>query len=255
MDFPPRRVAHEPRMNRALVNLLIDTVAAALLTAMVGTGYILWFALPPGTNRTHTLWGLLRHQFGALHFWISVSLLAVLAIHVALHWRWLVVGLSKRFGLGPWAERRPRLAGLAVLAAAAAPLTTVAVAAHLSVRPLEQPLHSLESEEAPAGAPKSATGSAPGPLVASAAAADRAAALLAAKCASCHGSREAAAGIRADSLGALLAEQNGVRWVTIGKPDESPLLKVVGPTSPTPKHRLTEQEVERLRAWISSLRR
>jgi hypothetical protein len=60
-------------MNRALMNLLIDTVAAALLTAMVGTGYILWFALPPGTNRTHSLWGLLRHQFGTLHFWISVT--------------------------------------------------------------------------------------------------------------------------------------------------------------------------------------
>ena len=100
------------------MNLLVDTVAAARLTAMVGTGYILWFALPPGTNRTHSLWGLLRHQFGAVHFWISVTLLAVLAIHVALHWRWLVVGLSKRLGVAPWAERRPRLAGLGVLAAA-----------------------------------------------------------------------------------------------------------------------------------------
>lgn len=84
-------------MKRALLNLMIDSVAAALLTAMVGTGYILWFALPPGTNRTHTLWGLLRHQWGAAHFWISVTLLAVLAVHVALHWRWLVTGLSKRF--------------------------------------------------------------------------------------------------------------------------------------------------------------
>ncbi len=56
---------------------------------MVGTGYILWFVLPPGTNRTHILWGLLRHQWGTLHFWISVMLLTVLAVHVALHWRWL----------------------------------------------------------------------------------------------------------------------------------------------------------------------
>jgi mono/diheme cytochrome c family protein len=179
----------------------------------------------------------------------------VLAIHVALHWHWLVVGLSKRFGAEPWAERRPRLAGLAVLAAAAGPLATIAVAAHLSVRPLEQPLHPPESEEAPAGAPVRAAGAAPGPLVADAAAADRAAAVLAAKCASCHGSREPAAGIRADIPAALLTEQNGVRWVAIGKPDESRLLKVVGPTSPTPRHRLTGEEVEELRARISSLRR
>jgi Domain of unknown function (DUF4405) len=85
-------------MSRGFLNLVIDTVAAALLTAMVGTGYILWFVLPPGTHRTDILWGLLRHQWGAVHFWISLVLLTVLAIHVALHWRWLVVGLSKRFG-------------------------------------------------------------------------------------------------------------------------------------------------------------
>src|SRR5512145_1059561 len=118
-------------MNRALINLMIDSVAAALLTAMVGTGYILWFALPPGTNRTHTLWGLLRHQWGAVHFWISVTLLAALAVHVALHWRWLVTGLSKRFGVAAWADRSPRVAGLAVLAAAALPLTGLVLAARV----------------------------------------------------------------------------------------------------------------------------
>jgi mono/diheme cytochrome c family protein len=241
-------------LNRSLVNLLIDTVAAALLTAMVATGYILWFALPPGTNRTHSLWGLLRHQFGAVHFWISVTLLVVLAIHVALHWRWLVRGLNRRFGLEPWAERWPRAAGLAVLATAAAPLTTIAVAAHLSVQPLERPLHALEGEAASVGAAAPATGPVPVPGVAAAAASDRAAALLAAKCASCHGSHGAAGGVRADMPAALLAEQNGERWITIGKPGESRLLEVVGPTSPTPKHRLTEEEVEILRAWIASTR-
>jgi hypothetical protein len=74
-------------MARGVLNLMIDTVAAALLTAMVGSGYILWFALPPGTNRTHILWGLLRHQWGTVHAWISVTLIAVLAVHVVLHWR------------------------------------------------------------------------------------------------------------------------------------------------------------------------
>jgi hypothetical protein len=74
-------------MRRGFLNLIIHTVAAALLTAMVGTGYIFWFVLPPGTNRMHILGGLLRHHWGAVHCWISVMLLTVLAIHVALHWR------------------------------------------------------------------------------------------------------------------------------------------------------------------------
>lgn len=275
-------------MNKALLNLMIDSLAAALLTAMVGTGYILWFALPPGTNRTHTLWGLPRHQWGAVHFWISVALLAALALHVALHWRWLVTGLSKRLGLTTWAERSPRLAGVAVLAAAALPLTSLAIAAHVSVRPMDTPLHPLADELAAVQAPattgtaamnivpsglapaediprppqpassRSAPVASPG---ASAAARDavvaRAAAVLAERCASCHGAREPAAGVRADTPAALREVQEGVPWVTPGKPEQSRLLEVVGGESATrriaPKHRLSQSEIDALRAWIASL--
>jgi mono/diheme cytochrome c family protein len=236
-------------MNRALLNLMIDSAAAALLTAMVGTGYILWFALPPGTNRTHTLWGLLRHQWGAAHFWISLTLLAVLAAHVALHWRWLVTGLSKRFGLTAWAERSPRVAGLAVLAAAALPLATLAVAAHVSVRPMDTPLHSLADEPRARAAPTTGPGAAGSPDTA----AGRVAVLLAERCTACHGAHEPAAGVRADTPGALRAEQNGVRWVLDGRPDESRLFAVVGVQSATPKHRLTQIEIDAVRAWIAAL--
>ena len=96
-------------MHRGVLNLLLDTVAAALLTALVGTGYLLVFVLPPRTNRTHILWGLLRHQWGTVHAGISVLLLTVLAGHVALHWRWLVMGLSRRFGVAAWATRLGRI--------------------------------------------------------------------------------------------------------------------------------------------------
>lgn len=240
-------------MNRALLNLMIDSVAAALLTAMVGTGYILRFALPPGTNRTHVLWGLLRHQWGAVHFWTSVTLLAVLAVHVALHWRWLVTGLSKRFGVAGWAERSPRLAGLAVLAVAALPLGTLAMAAHVSVRPMDTPLHPLADEPRARAAPVTSAGA----IATRDAVAARAAAILAGRCASCHGGREPTAGVRADTPPALLAEQQGVRWIAPGKPDESRLFEIVGVQSAAPgnapKHRLTQSELDALRAWIASL--
>jgi Domain of unknown function (DUF4405) len=140
-------------MNRGVLNLLIDTVAAALLTALVGTGYLLGFVLPPGTHRTHILWGLLRHQWGAMHAWISLGLLAVLAVHVALHWRWLVMGLSKRVGVATWAVRSPRLAGLTVLTAAVLPLTTLVLAAHVSVRMMDPALHPLEDDPRARAAP------------------------------------------------------------------------------------------------------
>jgi mono/diheme cytochrome c family protein len=255
---------------------------------MVGSGYILWLALPPGTNRTHILWGLLRHQWGAVHAWISVTLLAVLAVHVALHWRWLVMGLSKRFGVAAWAERSPRLTGLLVLAAAALPLTTLAIAAQVSVRPLASPLHPLvdaprvgAAPAAPGTADEKSAPSSPVPAQGTTPAAGqvsgartpitspsasttdrdavvaRAAAVLAERCAACHGAHEPAAGVRADTPGALRAEQAGVRWVTPGRPDESRLFEVVGVQSAAgrmaPKHRLHQSETEALRAWITSL--
>lgn len=229
-------------MKKALLNLLIDSVAAALLTALVGTAYVLWFALPPGTQRTHILWGLLRHQWGAAHFWIGVVLLAVLAVHVALHWRWLVIGLSRRVGAEAWAERSPRLAGSLVLAAAVLPLTTLAGAAHLSVRLMDTPLHPLP-DEGRAGASTMTAG-------------DRVARLLAERCAGCHGAAAPAAGVRADTPEALLRAHDGVRWVAPGRPDESRLFTVVGAQSAAHiagKHRLPQSEVDALRAWIVSL--
>jgi mono/diheme cytochrome c family protein len=240
----------ETPVTRVSLNVLIDTVAAALVTAMVATGYVLAFVLPPGTNRTHWLWGLLRHEWGALHAWVSVGLLGVLAIHTALHWRWLVGGLCRRLGRGEWAERAPRLSGLVVLGAAAAPLVVLVAAAHLSVRPLDRPLHPLTDAPAAAADPAARPDRA---LL------DRVSAVLQARCATCHGAREPAAGVRAESPAALLAQQDGVRWVVAGAPDASPLLRVVGVPSATrritPKHGLTEDEVELLRAWIASLPR
>lgn len=253
-------------MPRALLNLVIDSIAAALLTAMVGTGYILWFALPPGTNRTHMLWGVLRHQWGTAHFWLSATLLAVLAVHVALHWRWLLMGLSRRFGIGAWAERSPRLAGMALLAVAAAPLTVLAIGAQLSVRPLDRPLHPLEDApraESPAARPGAPPGaSAPSPRPSPGADTDhalaaRAATVLTERCAPCHGAREPAGGVRADTPEALRQAQDGARWVVPGRPDESRLFEVVATPSPTrqvaSRHRLSATEVDALRIWIASM--
>lgn len=34
--------------------------------------------------------GLTRHQWGDVHFWIALSLIALLVVHLVLHWRWVV---------------------------------------------------------------------------------------------------------------------------------------------------------------------
>jgi len=42
------------------------------------------------------LWGFSRHEWGDIHFWISVIFLAVLAFHLILHWGWIVCMIRKQ---------------------------------------------------------------------------------------------------------------------------------------------------------------
>jgi hypothetical protein len=83
-------------MNRTIANIIFDIIAAFLLLGMIATGYLLRFPLPPGSNKTLSLWGLTRHQWGDIHFWISLGLLVVLVIHLVLHWNWIVTVIGKR---------------------------------------------------------------------------------------------------------------------------------------------------------------
>lgn len=110
-------------MKRAHFNFIIDAIAFAGFVFLTSTGVLMRYLLPPGSGRFATLWGLDRHQWGAIHFWVSVVFFAILALHLLLHWRWIVGLLSGRateesglrLGLG--------LVGvLTLIALAAAPL-------------------------------------------------------------------------------------------------------------------------------------
>ncbi len=83
-------------MKSTIANIIIDIVAAFLFLGMIATGYILRFPLPPGSNKTLSLWGFSRHQWGDVHFWISMGLLVVLVVHLVLHWNWIVTVIGKR---------------------------------------------------------------------------------------------------------------------------------------------------------------
>lgn len=86
-------------MKRNTWNFIIDLLAFLGFVLMTVTGLIMWVILPPGTggghegkgkNSIHLLWGLDRHDWGEVHFWIACGLMAVLMVHIFLHWKWIV---------------------------------------------------------------------------------------------------------------------------------------------------------------------
>jgi uncharacterized protein with FMN-binding domain len=90
-------------MKRADQNARVDGVAFVVALVVVSTGLVMRYALPPGSGRTvgmgggprsldrqvSVLWGMTRHGWGDLHYWASLVLVAVLAAHGALHFKWI----------------------------------------------------------------------------------------------------------------------------------------------------------------------
>ncbi|MBT9583873.1 DUF4405 domain-containing protein [bacterium] len=85
-------------MNRPRLNFYLDWLAFLVLFSTVVTGLVLRLALPPGSGRLEaggpdrpvlTLWGLTRHEWGTVHYAVSLAFLAVLALHVWLHRAWI----------------------------------------------------------------------------------------------------------------------------------------------------------------------
>jgi Domain of unknown function (DUF4405) len=122
-------------MNRTRLNFVIDAVAFGAFLCLASTGVMLRYQLPPGSGglagrgtgwgeaqrSVSTVWSWTRHDWGAIHFWIACAMLAVLAVHLLLHGKWIVCVVRGkrtdrsgwRFGLGAIG-----LAALVLLAAA-----------------------------------------------------------------------------------------------------------------------------------------
>jgi hypothetical protein len=73
------------------LNFVVDLAALVVMLALVATGLLLYFILVPGSRGGQglALWGWSRHDWGDLHFWLSLSLLALIILHVILHWDWV----------------------------------------------------------------------------------------------------------------------------------------------------------------------
>jgi hypothetical protein len=86
-------------MRRNTLNFVVDALALLAMLAMIATGLLTRYLLPPrhGTGVQRTLWGMDRHEWADVHFWIAVGLGALLVLHVALHWKWVCTTIRQLF--------------------------------------------------------------------------------------------------------------------------------------------------------------
>ena len=244
-------------MKRTALNLLIDALAALFFLGMIATGYVLRFPLPPGTNKSLSLWGLSRHQWGGVHFWISLGLLAVLLIHLALHWQWVVTVVGRQLHLVSNPQGRHVRSGVISLVAAAAALCLFAWAAAVSVRERDEPC-----------CPPGETTGTPGP--GTPASGDTHGAgengkvsfwkdvypVLEASCLACHGPSKARAGFRIDRREDYFGKNGQPPLVVPGRSDESPLVAIVTGArkdiAMADRHRLPENQLAVVKRWIDA---
>lgn len=110
-------------MKRNKLNLIIDGIAFVSFIFLTTTGVVLYGLLPAGSGRWVTLWGMDRHEWGAVHGWIAILFLSVLILHLVVHGRWLYCMIRGRNNQYSGKRLALALLGLlAILAIAVAPL-------------------------------------------------------------------------------------------------------------------------------------
>lgn len=242
-------------MKRTLVNLLVDLSAALLFLGMLATGFILRFPLPPGTNKALSLWGLTRHQWGGIHFWISGALLAVLLVHLALHWQWVVTVVSRQLGLMTSQQQSNLRSGILAALVVAVAFSAFAWASYSGVRELEVPCcDEQETATAPKVAQKTQHRDAPERVKGKVDFWKDVYPIFKASCLSCHGSKRAAAGFRIDRREDYFRTDSGKPLVVRGNSSGSSLTAILSGArkdiAMPDRHRLPAKQLSVVKKWI-----
>jgi len=83
--------------DRQQVNFILDALMFLVLSLMAGIGFLMHFVLLTGRERwlkygrnvDLRLFGWDRHDWGALHYYLALTFLVLLATHIVLHWHLL----------------------------------------------------------------------------------------------------------------------------------------------------------------------
>jgi len=138
----------------------VGAAAFALFATLATTGVVMRFRLPKGSGESLTLWGLDRHGWGGVHFWVAAAMVAVIALHLYLNWHWVaavVRGRPREHGIGPRVSSG--LVALCVLLVLAGAMLLSPV--RQTGRPAEHETERAAIGAAPAPTPLAPSGTAP----------------------------------------------------------------------------------------------
>lgn len=244
-------------MNRTIANIIIDIIAAFLFLGMIATGYLLRFPLPPGSNKTLSLWGYTRHQWGDVHFWISLGLLLALLVHLVLHWNWIVTVIGKRCHLVKTAHPSLVRSGILTVVIVTLMITLFAWTAQISVKETARPMRGkhwayssqLNGSSVTAQA-QSTVGQESGVFW------KDVYPIFEHNCLSCHGPQKQLARFRVDRSEDFFGGNGRAPLILPKQSAISPLIAIVsGSKKDMPManvHKLSEQEITQIKAWIDS---
>ena len=85
-------------MRKTKVNLIIDALLLLSIAAIAGIGFLIKYVLVPGFKRWEiynrnvnlSFWDMDRHEWGTIHFIIALIFLALLILHIVLHWSMII---------------------------------------------------------------------------------------------------------------------------------------------------------------------
>jgi hypothetical protein len=85
-------------MKTAVLERYVTNVLLFIFTVFeVLSGFVIWVVLPRGDGQLFntlsgigpTFWGLQRNEWCDLHTWVAVAMLALVIVHVVIHWDWV----------------------------------------------------------------------------------------------------------------------------------------------------------------------
>jgi len=230
-------------MQRTTLNALLDGTSALLFLSMMATGFVSQFVLPPGSGGGWMLWGLLRHDWNQLHAVLGLLLLVAIAVHVGVHWNWIVQVASRRFGMERASPIRAAVGTVVIVILLGGGFAGVTWATRV---PVPQALAAAHDGGGVADGVADGDGvgkGAPQPVGGALSFSHDVGPIIGARCLRCHQGNEARGGVRLDGYDEVL------RQIVPGASAQSPLITAL--RSPTRAgHDVDVGERTLIEAWV-----